>query len=147
LRGRSRQRDPAAKVLVETRPIARWTQLQGAPGRGPKAHRGAGVTINLMGRNNEAQPGDQREQILSLCRAVRQATSELWLDRASAAELGKHLLTAEASASAGTADLDSVRGIRYILLESADGPLAPFLADAAAQIIGDDFGKLFYKRS
>src|SRR4051812_11829975 len=99
-----------------------------------------------MSRSDEVQPTDERDEILSLCRAVPQATGELWLDPASAAELSRHLSTAEALASTGIADLDSIRGIRYILLESADGPLVPFLADAAAQIIGDGFGKLFNKR-
>lgn len=91
------------------------------------------------------QPGERRD-VATLCHAVRQATDQLWLDASVAGELQRHLEIAEQAAGKGTdvtAMLDALKVIRYHLLESADGPLAPFLADAAAQIIGDGHGRLF----
>ncbi|WP_148062103.1 hypothetical protein [Micromonospora aurantiaca] len=39
--------------------------------------------------------------------------------------------------------LAQVRSMRYILVEDADGPIAAFMADSAARIIGDGIGRLF----
>ena len=98
-----------------------------------------------MSQSGRAHPRDQREEILRLCQAVREAMGDLSLDPTSASELSVHLSAAEAAVGIDTADLNPVRAIRHVLLESADGPLVPFLADAAARIIGDGFGKLFYR--
>jgi hypothetical protein len=96
--------------------------------------------------SDQTRGRDQRDEILKLCLALRQAVRDLWLDPVSELELVGLLSAAETAAAEEKTDLDSVKAIRYILLESADGPLAPFMADAAARIIGDGFGKIFYRR-
>jgi hypothetical protein len=88
---------------------------------------------------------DELGAVLSLCRAVRQGIGLLGLDPETTADLAHHLDTAELNATNGDrlGMISQVKAIRYVLLEVADGPVAPFLADAAALIIGDGFGRIF----
>jgi hypothetical protein len=86
-------------------------------------------------------------QVLSLCSAARDAKDMLALTGEERANLLEHVVRAEAAAVAVPVDLASmdaqVRAISYILVEVADGPISAFMADAAAQIIGDGIGRLF----
>jgi hypothetical protein len=102
--------------------------------------------MNPVSSDDQTRPQDKRGEVLHLCRALRQAVPALYLDPVSERHLLGHLSAAETAAADGEADLNSVKAIRYILLESADGPLAPFMTDAAAQIVGDGFGKIFYPK-
>jgi hypothetical protein len=88
------------------------------------------------------------EEVLSLCRALRDAGGLLNLSGPQEAELLDHVTRAERAAASATIDPEGmeapVRAIRYLLVEVADGPIAAFMADAAAQIVGDDIGRLFF---
>src|SRR5690242_19391728 len=79
-------------------------------------------------------------EVMSLCRALRQFIDALHLEPEDRNHLVDRLAVAEASAHGSSSDaaelIQAVKVIRYVLLESADGPLVPFLADAAATIIG-----------
>jgi hypothetical protein len=88
---------------------------------------------------------DELDAVLSLCRAVRQGIGLLGLDARTTADLVHHLDTAELNATGGDRPgmISQVKAIRYVLLEAADSPVAPFLADAAALIIGDGFGRVY----
>jgi hypothetical protein len=83
--------------------------------------------------------------VLSLCRALRDATGLLGLTSAEEADLFGHVVLAErAAAAVDQAHVEvQVRALRYLLVEVAGGPVAAFLADAAARIIGDGVGRLF----
>ena len=69
----------------------------------------------------------------------------LGLEPDTTADLLHHLESAEVNATSDDRPrmIDEVKAIRYVLLEAAQGPVAPFLADAAALIIGDGFGRIF----
>jgi hypothetical protein len=97
--------------------------------------------MNSEGERND----DELTAVVSLCRAVRQGVDLLSLDFESCTDLLHHLDIAELSANGDdrAVMIDQVKAIRYVLLEVADGPVAPFLADAAALIIGDGFGRIF----
>lgn len=89
---------------------------------------------------------EQRAAVARLCAAVRQAIDRLALDPSSVADLERQLTVAEARVAAsadGSTLVDSVKSIRYVLVESADGPIAAVLADSAARIVGDGIGRLF----
>nr|WP_193599466.1 hypothetical protein [Micromonospora purpureochromogenes] len=85
--------------------------------------------------------------VARLCGAVRDAQSLLHLPAPRVAELLKCAALAEHAAASHPVDesevLAQVRSMRYILVEDADGPIAAFLADSAARIIGDGIGRFF----
>ncbi|TYB96311.1 hypothetical protein FXF53_22310 [Micromonospora sp. WP24] len=87
------------------------------------------------------------DEVLSLCRALRNATRLLGLTGAEESDLLGHVARAEQAASATPLDLagvdTQVRAIRYLLVEVADGGVSAFMADAAARILGDGIGRLF----
>jgi hypothetical protein len=91
-----------------------------------------------------AGPGGE---VLSLCAALRDGKDMLGLTAPEKAELLAHVARAEAAATVSPIDsvgVDrEVRAIRYLLVEVADGPISAFMADAAAQIVGDGIGRLF----
>jgi hypothetical protein len=89
---------------------------------------------------------DRVEEVLSLCRALRDAYGMLGLSDPQHHELLEHVARAEQAATASdpTAVDAPVRAIRYLLVEVADGPIAAFMADAAARIVGGDVGRLFF---
>jgi hypothetical protein len=86
-------------------------------------------------------------QVISLCKAVRDAKSMLALTDEQQIDLLRHVGQAECAAVSVPADLSAleseVRVIRYLLIEVAEGPVSAFLTDAAARIIGDGVGRLF----
>jgi hypothetical protein len=86
------------------------------------------------------------EDVLSLCRALRDATGLLGMTSSEEADLLGHVALAEQAATT-TVDQTGVeiqlRALRYLLVEVADGPIAAFMADDAARIIGDGIGRLF----
>jgi hypothetical protein len=96
----------------------------------------------------DARPDGRHDDVLELCAALRQAVDELGLDESAKQYLLEQLTILEGMArnpSVSTGDLhQAVKVVRYILLETAVGPLAPFLADAAALIIGDGHGRIFF---
>ncbi|WP_285473453.1 hypothetical protein [Actinoplanes sp. NBRC 101535] len=63
-------------------------------------------------------------------------------------ELLEHVALAERTATANPMDraavIAHVQAIRYRLVEIADGPIAAFMADDAARILGDGIGRLFF---
>jgi len=85
--------------------------------------------------------------VLSLCRALRDAIGLLGLNRSEEADLLGHIALAERAATAAPVDQADVevqvRALRYLLVEVADGPISAFMADDAARIIGDGIGRLF----
>ncbi|MDI6099231.1 hypothetical protein QLQ12_11560 [Actinoplanes sp. NEAU-A12] len=85
--------------------------------------------------------------VLSLCRALRDATDMLGLNSSEEAELREHVALAEQAATASPVDQAGMeiqlRALRYLLVEVADGPISAFMADDAARIIGDGIGRLF----
>jgi hypothetical protein len=95
----------------------------------------------------EEPAADTAAEVLSLCRAVRDAKTLMQLTETQQSEL--IACVARAERAAGSDPLDhvgmrtEVRSMRYILVEVADGPISAFMADAAAQIIGDGIGRLF----
>lgn len=90
---------------------------------------------------------DTADEVLSLCRALRDAKGLLGLTDAQESDLLGHVALAEQSISATPLDFagvdTQVRAIRYLLVEMADGGVAAFMADAAARILGDGIGRLF----
>lgn len=88
------------------------------------------------------------DDVLSLCRALRDGKDMLALTEPEQANLLDRVARAEQAATAtpiGYVDMETqVRAIRYLLVEVADGPISAFMADSAAQIIGDDVGRLFF---
>ena len=88
------------------------------------------------------------DDVLSLCRALRDATGMLGLSVEGQSELLTRVELAEKAAMATPIDLPGIatqmRAIRYQLVEIAHGPISAFMADDAARIIGDDIGKLFF---
>lgn len=96
----------------------------------------------------DARPDGRHDDVLGLCAALRQAIDELGLDESGKQHLLEQLTILERMArnpSVSTGDLhQAVKFVRYILLETAVGPLAPFLADAAALIVGDGHGRMFF---
>lgn len=96
----------------------------------------------------DARPDGRHDDVLGLCAALRQAVDELGLDESAKQHLLEQLTILERMArnpSVSTGDLhQAVKVVRYILLETAVGPLAPFLADAAALIVGDGHGRIFF---
>jgi hypothetical protein len=85
-------------------------------------------------------------EVLSLCAALRDGIAMLGLDGVQQLDLLRDLGVAEQAAASPVDEpgMDAaVRAIRYALMEVADGPIAAFMADAAARIIGDGYGKLF----
>ena len=96
------------------------------------------------------QRGDRNfRDVMRVCAAIRQAESILFLDGETAIQLRQHLAIIDDSllkGHFGEAQLvSSLKAVRYILMESADGPIAPFLADSVATIIGDGHGRIFFK--
>ena len=91
--------------------------------------------------------GGTADEVLSLCRALRDATGLLGLTESEESDLLDHVVRAERAASATPMDLagvdTQVRAIRYLLVEVADGGVSAFMADAAARILGDGIGRLF----
>jgi hypothetical protein len=87
------------------------------------------------------------EDVLSLCRALRDATGMLGLDSSGEVDLLEHVALAEQAATTVPVDQTGMeiqlRALRYLLVEVADGPISAFMADDAARIIGDDVGRLF----
>lgn len=85
--------------------------------------------------------------VLRLCGAVRDAQAMLNLPAPRLAELLTCAALAEHAATFHPVDesevLSQVRSMRYILIEDADGPIAAFMADSAARIIGDGIGRFF----
>jgi hypothetical protein len=85
--------------------------------------------------------------VLSLCRALRDATGLLGLNSSEEADLLGHVALVERAATAAPVDQIGVeielRALRYLLVEVSDGPISAFMADAAARIIGDGIGRLF----
>ena len=96
---------------------------------------------------HEGPAADTAEKVLSLCKAVRDAKAMLQLTETQQMELVACVARAERAASSDPVDHagigTEVRAMRYILVEVADGPISAFMADAAAQIIGDGIGRLF----
>ncbi|MEU4557471.1 hypothetical protein AB0F72_03730 [Actinoplanes sp. NPDC023936] len=90
---------------------------------------------------------DVADEVLSLCRALRDAQGLLGLTESEESDLLGHVARAERAASATPPDLPGVdthvRAIRYLLVEVADGGVSAFMADAAARILGDGIGRLF----
>ncbi|MEV6846559.1 hypothetical protein [Actinoplanes sp. NPDC051411] len=86
------------------------------------------------------------EDVLSLCRALRDATGLLGMTSSEEADLLGRVALAEQAATT-TVDQTGVeiqlRALRYLLVEVADGPISAFMADYAARIIGDGIGRLF----
>lgn len=86
-------------------------------------------------------------QVISLCRAVRDAITMLELTGQQQTKLLEHVARAERAVTSDPPDpataKSQVLAIRYLLVEVADGPMSAFMADAAAQIIGDGIGRLF----
>lgn len=86
-------------------------------------------------------------EVLSLCRALRDAKDMLELTSTEQTNLLDHVALAEQAATSTPVDRvglnEQVRAIRYLLVEVADGPISAFMADAAAQIVGDGIGHLF----
>jgi hypothetical protein len=86
-------------------------------------------------------------EVLSLCRALRDAAGMLGLNSSDEADLIGHVALAEQAATAASMDRAGmeiqVRALRYLLVEVADGPVAAFMADDAARIIGDGIGRFF----
>ncbi|MFI7543762.1 hypothetical protein [Actinoplanes sp. NPDC049599] len=96
------------------------------------------------------QRGDRNfRDVMQLCAAIRQAEGVLFLDGETAIQLRQHLAVIDEAlieGRFGEAQLvSSLKAVRYILMESADGPIAPFLADSVATIVGDGHGKIFFK--
>jgi hypothetical protein len=88
--------------------------------------------------------GGIAEEVLSLCRALREAQDLLGLSDPSL--LLEQVSLAERSAAVPVTDVElrrRVRAIRYVLVEVSDGPIAAFMADKAARIVGDGVGRLF----
>jgi hypothetical protein len=87
------------------------------------------------------------DDVLSLCRALREATGLLGLNPTNESELITQVDLAERAATAVPVDMPGlviqVRTIRYQLVEVADGPISAFMADDAARILGDGVGRLF----
>ncbi|MBB4738369.1 hypothetical protein BJY16_001828 [Actinoplanes octamycinicus] len=87
------------------------------------------------------------DDVLSLCRALRDAPGLLGLSSADEVTLFEQVALAEQAAMAKPAALlemaTHVRAIRYLLVEIADGPISAFMADDAARIVGDGVGRLF----
>lgn len=85
--------------------------------------------------------------VLSLCAAIRDGKDMLGLTGQEQTRLLAHVELAQVAATASPIDsagVDThVRAVRYILIEVADGPISAFMADAAAQILGDGIGRLF----
>ncbi|MEU4215092.1 hypothetical protein [Actinoplanes sp. NPDC026623] len=90
---------------------------------------------------------DTAADVLSLCRAVRDATTMLHLTPDQQRELLACVTRAEQVATPHPIDRAAlgteVRSIRSILVEIADGPISALMADAAARIVGDGIGRLF----
>ncbi|MEU8606445.1 hypothetical protein AB0C29_00330 [Actinoplanes sp. NPDC048791] len=98
------------------------------------------------------QQGDRDfDNVLSVCTAIRQAEKLLFLDDKYATELGQHLTTIDDLIAEGCLDraraITTLKAIRYLLIESSSGPVAPFLIDSLATVIGDGHGKIFFKPS
>jgi hypothetical protein len=96
--------------------------------------------------NSDADWSDgESNPALDLCRAVRQGVHLLGLGPATTADLLRHVDNAELNACGDDRSvmINELKAVRYVLLEVADGPVAPFLADAAALIIGDGYGRIF----
>jgi hypothetical protein len=87
------------------------------------------------------------QAVLRLCGAVRQALPSLGTDSGTADTLRSYAGAAEQACQSdppsAAAVLTAVRQMRYLLIESADGPIAAILADSATRIVGDDIGRLF----
>jgi hypothetical protein len=87
------------------------------------------------------------DDVLSLCRALRDATGMLGLNSSEEADLRRHVALAEQAVTASPVDQTGMeiqmRALRYLLVEVADGPISAFMADDAARIIGDGIGRLF----
>jgi hypothetical protein len=102
--------------------------------------------VRFAGLVDDDSRADAAQEVLSLCRALRDAQGLLGLTGSAQADLLDRVERAE-SAAAAPIDRDSmdaqVRAIRYLLVEVADGPISAFMADAAARIIGDGIGRLF----
>ncbi|GGK94348.1 hypothetical protein [Mangrovihabitans endophyticus] len=87
------------------------------------------------------------DDVLKLCRAVREAITLLRLTEAQRAEL--LAATARAEVAAARTPVDHIgiathlRSMRYMLVELADGPFAAIMADSAARILGDCIGRMF----
>jgi hypothetical protein len=85
--------------------------------------------------------------VLSLCRALRDASGLLGLTSSEEVDLLGHVALAERAANTTPVDQTGVeiqlRALRYLLVEVADGPISAFMADDAARIIGDRIGRLF----
>ena len=103
--------------------------------------------MRLAARVDDVPASGVAAEVLSLCRAVRDARNMLSLSDAQFQNLVGHVAAAEQSATSAPLKQDEllshVRAMRYILVEVADGPIAAYMADAAAQIIGDGVGRLF----
>lgn len=95
----------------------------------------------------EEPTGGTGGEVLKLCAALRNGKDLLGLADSEKADLLAHVASAERAAAASPVDAvgmdEQVRAIRYLLVEVADGPISAFMADAAAQIIGDGIGRLF----
>ena len=89
------------------------------------------------------------DDLTGLCLALDQAAPLLALQDSDARAF--HQQIDRLRAQTATAEPDRVaivatlKAIRHLLLESADGPLAPFLCDSVATLIGDGHGKLFQR--
>jgi hypothetical protein len=96
----------------------------------------------------EQRAGDvDAAAVLRLCDAVRDAIGLLGIPRLEADDLLAHVARAAAAAKTepidAVATIAAVKLVRHRLMEVADGPVAAFLTDSAARILGDDFGRLF----
>jgi hypothetical protein len=87
------------------------------------------------------------DDVLSLCRALRDAADMLGLNSSEQADLLEHVTLAEQAATCRPVDQAGMevqaRALRYLLVEVADGPISAFMADDAARIVGDGIGRLF----
>ena len=85
--------------------------------------------------------------VLRLCCAVRDAIPLLGIPRTDADDVLAHVARAVKAAEAEPIDsaaaATAVKLVRHRLMEVADGPVAAVLADSAARIVGDGFGRLF----
>jgi hypothetical protein len=85
--------------------------------------------------------------VLRLCGAVRDAIPLLGIQPGEADDLRADVMRAAAAAETQPVDtvvaIAAVKLLRHRLMEIADGPVAAVLADSAARIVGDGFGRLF----
>ncbi|MFG1606015.1 hypothetical protein [Actinoplanes sp. NPDC049265] len=98
--------------------------------------------------NGQPASDELRREVLQLCQAVHESIDLMGLDAADMRELERRLVSVEQLANAPdvlAADLtETLKGVRYLLVEVAQCPLGAFMAASAETIIGDGYGRLFF---